>query len=247
MIRTTISLAAVLSAALLPLSAQNKPPVTVEIRMLAFSPELQLPEAFAQDPTAPEAAASVPAPIKSYLNHQFSTMTLTSRKIVFTTKPERASLKHDEELIGEVTLPDGVNSAILLFLPGKQGGKGRYQIMAINDSKRAFPAGSFYITNLSPLPVRLMLEQKNFDFKPGQTVLIEDPPVREGDMSGMRTFAFKDNAWAPVSTGLWPHPGTSRSLKVLFQNPTSGNIQMMAFDDVPPRAPREQVSTAKVQ
>lgn len=246
MTRTVISFATVLCAVVLPLSAQDKPPVTVEIRMLAFTPELQQAEAYAHDPSAPVAtAASVPAPIKTYLNHQFSTVVLTSRKIVFTTKRDRASLANEADVIGEVTLPEGVNSAILLFLPGKAGGKSRYQIMAINDSKRAFPAGSFHITNLSPLPVRLILEQKNFEFKPGQTTLIEDPPVRDGQMSGMRTFAFKDNAWMPVSTGLWPHPGPSRSVKVLFQNPTTGSIQLRAFDDVPPRAP--QAATAQVQ
>ena len=32
------------------------------------------------------------------------------------------------------------------------------------------------------------------------------------------------------------HPGPSRSVKVLFMNPTTGSVQLRAFDDVPPRA-----------
>lgn len=243
MSHTSIYLLAVMSSALLPLSAQDKPLVKVDIRMLAFSPELQLDEAFAQDPAAADTAASIPAPVKSYLNHQFATMQLNSRKIIFTTKPDRASLTRVGELIGEVNLPDGVNSAILIFLPGKQGSKCRNQIIVINDATKAFPAGSIHITNLSPLLVRIALEQKVFEFKPGQTTLIENPPVRDGQMTGMRTFAFKDNNWIPVSTGLWPHPGAARSLKVLFQN-GAGDIQLRAFDDVPPRVPQIGFITA---
>lgn len=224
------------------LAAQTPPGAKVEIRMLAFSPDLQKPEAYAHDPAADPTAVSVAAPIKTYLNHQFSNVQLKTRKITFTTKPDRASLTRDGELIGEVTLPDGANSAILLFLPGKPGDKARCQIMAINDSKKAFPAGSYHVTNLSPLPIRMMLEEKNFDFKPGAVMLIEDPPVREGRQTGMRTFAFKDNAWKAIATGLWPHPGNARGVLVLFQDPVTTDVQLRAFDDDPPREP--QAATA---
>jgi len=239
-----LKFAAFVLAVSLPLTAQEKAPAKTELRFLAFSAEVQQKEVFAHDPAAPDVTAPVKVEIKNYLNHQFSTLALLSRKIVFTTKAERASIGHPEEVIGEVSLPNGVNSAILLFLPGKAGSAGSNKIMVVNDSKKAFPAGSFHITNLSPLEVRLMLEQKQFNFKPGQTVLIEDPPVREGEMSGMRTFAFKNNAWVPVSTGLWPHPGDARGLMVLFQNPSTGNIQLRSFDDVPPRAPQAPAATA---
>ncbi len=235
MLHKFVPVAAVLLSAVCPLAAQETPAIRAEIRMLAFTSDLQHAEAYAQDPAGPDTAVAVKAPIKTYLNHQFSIIQFKSRKIVFTTKPDRASLTREGELIGEVTLPDDVNSAILLFLPSKAGGKSLCQIMAINDSKKAFPSGSYHATNLSALPIRLMLEKKNYDFKPGQEILIEDPPVREGRQSGMRTFAFKDNAWMPVATGLWPHPGDARGVLVLFQNPASGDVQLRAFDDDPPR------------
>jgi hypothetical protein len=139
-------------------------------------------------------------------------------------------------MIGEVTLPSGANSAILLFLPGKD--KNSAQIMAIDDSKRAFPAGSFHATNLSPLPIKLMLEEKQFDFKPGQAQLIQDPPTGDTGQTAMRTFSFKNNAWGPVATSLWPHPGDARSVLVFYQNPNAGEVQLRSFADVPPRAPQ---------
>lgn len=116
--------------------------------------------------------------------------------------------------------------------------------MTINDSKSAFPGGSFHVTNLSPLPVRMMLEQKNYDFKPGGTELVKDPPMREGNQIGMRTFVFKNNAWDAIATSLWPHPGRNRSVLVLFQSPTSGDVQLRAFDDSGPRTPETSAAAA---
>jgi hypothetical protein len=226
------------------LMAQESSAVRAEVRLLAFSDAVKVKEVFAQDPAAPPDAPSVAVPVKTYLNHQFNPLELKSRKIVFTTKPDRASLTREGEVAGEVTLPDGGNSSILLFLPGKPGGKSMYQIMAVPDSKRAFPAGSFNITNLSPLPVRLMLEDKNFDFKPGQNHIVENPPVRPDGQSGMRAFAFKDEKWISISTGLWPSPGDARGLMILFLEPVSGNVQLQSFDDVPPRVPKPAVTTA---
>lgn len=204
--------------------------------MLAFSSSQQKKEAFAHDPLADASAVPVPAPIKTYLNHQFSTVVLKSRKIVFTTKIGRDSIKIPEDVIGEVTLPTSMDSAILLFLPGKD--KNSAQIMAIDDSKRVFPAGSFHATNLSPLPIRLMLEEKQFDFKSGQAQLIEDPPTGESGQTAMRTFSFRNGVWGPVATSLWPHPGDARCVLIFYQNPNAGEVQLRSFADVPPREPQ---------
>jgi hypothetical protein len=215
-----------------PASAQG---VKAEVRLLAFDTSIPQPDIFIQDPAAEPTATSTAATLKSYLNHQYASVSLQSRKLVFTTKPDRASITREGELVGEVMLPAGGDSAILLFLPGKPGGKGKYQIMPVADSKKSFPAGSFHVTNLSPVAVRLLLEKKPFEFKPGQTSLIEDPPVRDGAMIGMRAFAFIDKAWLEVSASLWTHPGRGRGLMIIFQDPVSKDIQLKAFDDIPPR------------
>jgi hypothetical protein len=230
-----------LGATLASVSAQDNPPTTVEVRMLAFTPDLQQKDVFAQDPAAKDGTPSVAAPIKTYLNHQFSTIPLLSRKLAFTTKADHASLTRPGEKIGEVTLPEKVNSAILVFLPGKEPGTSK--IMVIDDSKRAFPAGSFHVTNISPLPVRLVLEQKTYEVPAGGISLIENPPVREGQMSGMRAFAQRGGTWETIATSLWPHPGRARGVKILYQNPTSGKIELRAFDDVPPREPAKPAGT----
>lgn len=224
--------------------AQETAGLKAELRLLAFSSDITVTEAYAHDVAGPADATGVKVTIQSYLNHDFSSLVLRSRKIAFSTKPDRASLTRGGELVGEVALPEGGDSSILLFLPGKAGAKQMYQVMPIPDSKRAFPAGSFHCTNLSNLPVRLTLESQPYDFKPAQAMLIENAPVQANGHSAMRAFAFKDNEWMKVSTGLWPSPGESRTLIIFYQDTLTGNLRLQAYDDVPPRTAKEQ-ATAK--
>ena len=230
-----------LAALLMPLAAQDKLAFRAEIRLLAFQPDQAIDEAFAHDPALPvataAAAVAVKLPVKSYLNHEFSTVALTGRRIVFTTQADRASLTRPADLLGETTLPEGVRSAILLCLPAAPGDKARFRLLVIDDSKRAFPAGSFRVSNLSPQPVRIVLEEKTYQFKPGEIQLITDPPVRAGNQSGMQAFTFQDNLWQRIGSGIWPHPGSNRVVQVLFTNPATAQVQLRAYDDVPPRAP----------
>ncbi len=230
-----IIVVAVLMAMLPPLHAREQPATRAEIRLLAFQPDLATDEAYVHDPDAPAETVAIKVSIKSYLNHEFDTVMLTGNRIVITTKPERVSLTRSNEVLGMADLPDGVRSAILLFLPAPPNGKTRFHIMVIDDSKRAFPVGSFRVSNLSPLPVRIVLEEKSYDFKPGEVQLITDPPVRAGKQSGMKAFAFHDKIWHRIGSGIWPAPGTNRVVQVLYGNTVKGQVQLRAFDDVPPR------------
>jgi hypothetical protein len=227
-----------------PLFAQEAPGTSVELRLLAFNGSVRQKEAFVHDPTPDASTEAVMVSVKGYLNQEFTKVMLKSRKLVVTTKADRGSLAREGERIAEVTLPDGVKSALLLFLPGKQGEKGLCQVMAINDSKQAFPGGSYHVTNLSPVPVRLLFEGKPHDLKPGQVSIIDDIPARNGMQFGMSASILKDGAWKVVSTSIWPHPGIRRSVLVMFQNPANGEIQLRGFDDSAPREPAAPVQAA---
>lgn len=239
MIRRIFTLLLAGAACLVPatLSAQEKTAARVTLRLLAFSNDQKVEEAFIHDPAAPPDTTPFTAGIKSYLNHQSVTVTSFSQKLVITRDADRSSMTSKGPLIAEVTLPRNARSVLLLFLPGKTDDKASSQVMAIDDSIGAFPPGSYLVTNLSPHPVRIQLEKKVFSFKPGQRSLIEDPPVRANNHSGMRSFAQVNNEWLPIGTGLWPHPGKARSLLVLYPNPETGMVNLRAFGDTPPRKP----------
>ena len=235
---------ACLAPVFLPLAAHAATSVRAELRLLAFQPDQAIDEAFAHDPTAPPPAANaapaagVKVPVKSYLNHEFAAVVLTGRRIVLTTRPERESLTRADELLGEATLPDGVRSAILLCLPAAPGDKARFRILVIDDSKRAFPAGTFRVSNLSSQPVRIVLEDKTYQFKPGEIQLITDPPVRAGNQSGMKAFAFHDDVWQRIGSASGPIPAKTVSCQSSSPTPAPARSNCAPTTTCRPASPR---------
>jgi len=218
-----------------PASAQEGTPAReVRLRLLAFEPRLQMPEVFLHDPAA-ENGVAVKAGIRTYLNHQFVMMPLTGDKLVVTDKEGRESLAQGEPLVGEAVLPSGVKSAILLLLPGEEGAAAKGRFLVVPDLEKDFPAGSFHVSNFSPSQVRILLEKKTYTFKPGGQMIIEDPPARENQQIGMRTFTREGENWRQIANGLWTHPGKRRSVMILFRDARSGLVQLRAFDDIEPR------------
>lgn len=223
--------------------AQAPPPaVKVELRLLAFQPGMADEEVYAHDPAPASAAVAAKTPLRSYLNHEFSQVILTGRRLAFSKESDRASLARPGAVLAEAELPTGLTSAILLFLPEKAGGKHPFRVLVIDDSKRGFPAGTFRVFNLSPQQVRIVLEDKTYEFKPGASEFIKDPPVRDGNQSGMKAFALNNGNWQRIGSGIWPHPGENRVVQVLFLHPVTGLVQLRAFDDVPPREPAGQAT-----
>ena len=230
----SIVLLGVLSASLLsPLHAQG---LKLRMRMLAFKSSIEFAEAFAQDPAAEPTAASTKANIKGYLNRESVTVSLKSNKVVFTTKPDRPSMTRDGETIAEVAIPGRLTTALLFFLPSKAGGKTKSQVMVIDDSKRAFPAGSFNITNLSPNRVKLVLQGKEFDYPPGNNGLITDIPADAQGQIGVKAWALVDNKPVEILSSIWTKPKETRSVMAFYVD-EDGTLRLAAFDDVSPQDP----------
>ena len=210
-------------------------PIPVNLRLLAFQPTQASDEVFLHDPAAASAGPGLRLPLRSYLNHESVPAVLKNRKLVLTTKPDPASIEDPGQRLAEATLPKGLDSAVLLCLPDAEGAKNPFRLLVIDDSEKSFPAGSFRITNLSPSKVRLELEKRPWVIEPGATELIVDPPVRHGDLCGMKAYALQNRNWHRIASGIWPHPGRERVIQLLYYHPGARKIQLRAFDDVPPR------------
>lgn len=232
------------SACLLNAQSTAPQPTPLRLRLLAFQPSLATDEVYMHDPAANEPANGVRLPMKSYLNHESVPAILKSRKLVLTKAADPASLKDPAQWLAEATLPEGLRSAVLLCLPEAAGSKTPFRMLVIDDSKKAFPAGSFRVTNLSPSQVRIELEKRPWVVKPGTTELIIDPPVRHGNLSGMKTYVLENQNWRRIASGIWPHPGKGRVIQLLYYHPVAKRVQLRAFDDVPPREPAAGASSS---
>ncbi len=203
----------------------------LRIRGLSFQLEKPLAEIYAHDPSSNEAGVKVA--VKSYLNHEVDIVPVRGTALVFTTKPDPASAKSTADLVAKVSLPANLKAGIFMFLPGSgRPGDPPNRVLVIEDQMKVFPRGSLKILNLSPLPVRIQLEKQNFDFRSGETKIIEDPPVGESNSSAMMAWVIRNKQPERIGAQVWPHPGSRRVLQVLFENPKSGRVEMAGFLDV---------------
>lgn len=217
--------------------AQNpEPGRTVHLRLLAFDNTKAPAESFIFDPAAPTPAPGLEAPVKGYLNHEKVTLNMFGNKLVFSKSRNFEDLKNKETKLAQVELPRTGNHFMLIFLP-LVGGDVPFKILPLDDSVRGFPLGSYHVINLSQSPVRLTLEKKPYNFKPGQNSVITDPPVQENQHSAMYAFVIANGKLERIGSNLWPHPGKKRSIQIFFDSPTSRRTELRGFRDISPPAP----------
>ncbi|RYD49078.1 MAG: hypothetical protein EOP85_02320 [Verrucomicrobiaceae bacterium] len=216
----------------------------VSLRLLAFDGMNIPPESFAFDPAAPPGTAGVKAPVKGYLNHEVTKVILSGSKVVFAKTANPEDLKKPEMVLADVNLPRAGTRFMLIFLPKATGEVG-YQVMPLDDSVKDFPLGSYRIINLSRFPVKLNLQDKSFEYKAGDSKVIENPPVGADKHSAMYAFSMIDGKWARIGANTWPHPGKKRSVQMFFDNPDTKRTELRGFRDISPPVPgQQQVATS---
>lgn len=222
-----------------PMKLQNvqQPPEKekgTRIRGLIFQPEMNLPEVFAHDPAAQKPGPGVAVHAKNYLNHEGANMVFIGRDVVFTKSANPESMRSPAEVIARASMPGAqLKSGVFLFLPGSgKAGEPMARVLIIDDSRSEFPPGALKMVNLSRLPVRVQLESQNFDFKSGEIRNIENQPVGDNNVSGMRAFSFHDGQWQRIGAGMWPPPGSKRVIQLMYENPATGNVEIRGIRDI---------------
>lgn len=205
----------------------------LKIRSLYFQLDTPLTDVFAHDPSAGGKLPAVKLDVKTYLNHEFSTLPFKGDSFVFTKSADPADLASPAKVLAKAKLPDNFKNGIFIFLPGSgKAGDPPYRVLVIDDANRVFPPGSFKVMNLSPRAVRIELEKQVYNFRSGETKVIEDPPVAANNSSGMRGFAFNKGGWERFAATVWPHPGEKRSIQLIFENPQSKQVEIYGIRDV---------------
>ena len=201
-----------------------------KVRAISFQPDFPA-ELYAHDPSGSTTAGSIQ--VKSFLNHEANPIKIKGNRLVFTRKPNPASATDIKELVGQVELPAGSKSFILLFLPeSAEAGDFHSRVIAIDDSAKGFPAGSFKVANFTKCPVKFLLEKETFEYAPGETKIISKLPFGEDQSVGMEAYFKREDKWNIMSTGSWPNPGTRRVLEIVTENLKTKQIELKGIRDV---------------
>lgn len=227
------------------LAQQSAPPLReVHLRLLAFE-STSIPEkSYLFDPATTQPVPGIEAPIKGYLNHEGVTVRISGNELVFLKSVNVQDLKNPESQLAKVTLPKTGSQFMLIFLPDANQ---KLRVLPLDDSIKEFPLGSYRVISLSRFPVKLTLEEKAYEFKPGQSSLITDPPVQENNHSAMYAFSQVDGKWQRIGSGLWPHPGKKRGVEIFFDNPVSKQTELRGFRDISPPDPGAPPASSNAQ
>ncbi|MDB6080067.1 MAG: hypothetical protein JWO82_3814 [Akkermansiaceae bacterium] len=200
------------------------------IRGLSFRIEEPLDVAYVYAPKIP----GVKIEVKGYLNDISSALPMEGgTDLVLTNSADPASVKDPAAILAKAKIAPTLKSAVFMFLPGtNKAGDPKYRLLVLEDSVNDFPAGSLKLMNLSPLPVRMQLETKNFDVKSGQILVIKDPPMGDNQHASMSVFSFKGDKWQSFGSSVMPAPGRARVFQVFYENPASGKVEMRGIRDV---------------
>ncbi len=203
----------------------------VKVRAIAFQP------GFPVELRAHEADGSANAgmvEIKSFLNNETNVLKFKgSGPLVFTVRSNPVSATDSNQVLGQVEIPAGAKSLILLFLPATaESGNFHSRVMAIDDSAAAFPPGSFKVANFATLPVKIDLETESFEFAAGEVRIIAKPPFGDNQAASMEASIKRDDKWHMISSGSWPNPGTRRVLQVVSENPATRQPELKGIRDV---------------
>lgn len=205
---------------------------TMAVRGLSFHINEKIPDLYAYSVAGEE--EGVKLQFKNYLNHERENLQVVGTEFILTSSPNRASLKDSSKIIAKTTIPK-TPSVILLLLPGSgQEGDPLCHLLAIDDAIKKFPAGSFLVSNLSNFPLKISLEKTLYEFKAGESRIIEEPPVGKRNSSAMRAVALMDGKWERVGSTAWPHPGPKRVIQVAYWNPRTKKIELKGIRDISP-------------
>lgn len=204
----------------------------VYLRLLSFDTETAPEKSYAFDPKVD--VPGTEAPIKTYLNHQGTLVRLAGDEVVFSSSNQAADARKPEQQLATVKLPSKGDAFILIFL---KIGENKFKVLPLSDSVKDFPLGTIQVISLSKTPIKLVLEKKVFDLKPGALMQIKDAPVGANQQTGMYAYGFEDGKWKRFTSGMWVPPAESKRLiEIFFDQPLSKRTKLKGFRDISPLA-----------
>ena len=119
---------------------------------------------------------------------------------------------------GSALLPSGPGHILLAILPVKDPqGRARYDTLAMDDTEKRFPMGSFLFASLAKRDLGGKLDETPFDVAAGQSVVVR-PEMAKG--KGFNMFLFNSSEpERPILQEAWYYLPDARVIAVLSDGP----------------------------
>lgn len=143
---------------------------------------------------------------------------VTDGRIVFHSSPDGST-----HPIAIATIPEGLNGALLLFIPSTiADSKHEYRVVVLDDSSSGLPENGSFVFNNSPAPIRFLMGDQHGTAKPGQISTVTRPQKRDDfQMSGVIFQIQAANYWKTSYESVLRFPENMHRLFVVYRNPIS--------------------------
>ena len=182
-----------LLSTLLPLSVQDEPR-EIEVRTLAFNYSAKMKNlSLAGDPRGD---SQIEVELLKYTNSTQQPLTLVGDELL-VGEPSAEGFASWES----VSIDKALQEVLLVFFPVEDPKK-PYHIVAVDDSEKSFPLGSFLLANMSPHALRFVIGDSRYEVKKGEFQLISElKNVKSNEQVPYYAYVQKDNDWKRLSTG----------------------------------------------
>lgn len=220
--RPMIRIGCILLLALTSVSARE-----IQLRVLNLAGRELGPLVYAHGGTTEDGAKLNP---KTFLNHEFDRVEVTKDEITLTASASASSVGNPVAVLATVTVPEGLNSAILICTPANKGNP--LGLRLLDDSERAFPAGSYLLVNLSTQPLRVEMAAGQTDLPAEGQHSFPDFAAVDRDAALVVVSAQNPQGWKRLWSGEWHSLGDKRALQIALSGARGGRIELRGIKDV---------------
>ncbi|WP_367873755.1 hypothetical protein [Luteolibacter sp. Populi] len=139
----------------------------------------------------------------------------------------------DRKLVATATIPAGVTSAILVFIPAPKPAQVPWKVLVIDDSAKTLPDAGAFVANLYNQEVRFVLGASKIMLKAGTSHSLPRPEPRDEFNMAPVVFQFqqKQDKWATASESMLRFVPGARYLMFAYVDPASGRPRIMTCKD----------------
>lgn len=143
-------------------------------------------------------------------------------------------LKPEAHLAASCSIPPSTKRAMVIVLPRPPGSKPAYQLIAIDDSAKAFPVGESRVISLIPVEAAIQAGEHRLAVHPGKITNV--PPVKKVNPYNMAQTNFyyqHDAAWVPFTERQLQYLDAYRRLFIIHVTPGAISPTVTTIVDTP--------------
>lgn len=150
---------------------------------------------------------------------------------LLASPPAEGEIPDDKNSIS-VELAASIKQCYLLLLPGEEKDGGVPRLQSIKANEDGFKAGQMMWFNLSPFPISGEIGPRKLEIKPNGREIVDAPAKGFEQYRILLKYLPKDaETPAPLTSSMWRHKPTARSIVFVVMTPKSKLPQILSFFD----------------